>query len=395
MPYEVVIIGAGAAGLMCAIEAGKRHKKVLVIDKANKAGKKILISGGGRCNFTNLAIEPEAYLSHNPHFHKSALARYTQWDFIKLMNKHNLSWHEKTQGQLFCDQKSAAILQMLLNECIQVGVDFVFNVLVTSLEFDTKYNLKTNQGDYQANTLVIATGGASIPKIGATDFGLQVAKQFNINTTDFTPALVPLTFHVNDINRYFKGLSGLSLEVVVGCNGQSFRDFILITHKGISGPAILQISLFWHSSDKLSINLLPDIDATDWLIAQQQTRGKATLKTVLSVHFPKRLAQRLANTLLLTPLENTPLGQINKSELSLFGRALNNWQLYPNAAEGLRVAEVCLGGVDTNELSSKTMQVKKQPSLYFIGETVDVTGQLGGYNFQWAWSSGWVAGQMV
>lgn len=395
MSYEVVIIGAGAAGLMCAIEAGKRYQKVLVIDKANKAGRKILISGGGRCNFTNFVIEPEAYLSHNPHFHKSALARYTQWDFIKLMDKHNLSWHEKTQGQLFCDQKSVAILQMLLDECIQAGVDFVFNASITSLEFDTKYNLKTNQGDYQANTLVIATGGASIPKIGATDFGLQVAKQFNINTIDFTPALVPLTFHVDDINRYFKGLSGLSLEVVVECNEQSFRDFILITHKGISGPAILQISSFWHSSDKLSINLLPDINATDWLIAQQQTRGKTTLKTVLSVHFPKRLAQRLANTLLLTPLENTPLGQINKSELSLFGRALNNWQLYPNATEGLRVAEVCLGGVDTNELSSKTMQVKKQPSLYFIGETVDVTGQLGGYNFQWAWSSGWVAGQVV
>ncbi|BBB22957.1 conserved hypothetical protein [Abyssogena phaseoliformis symbiont OG214] len=380
---------------MCAIEAGKRHKKVLVIDKANKAGKKILISGGGRCNFTNLWIEPEAYLSNNPHFHKSALARYTQWDFIKLMDKHNLSWYEKTQGQLFCEQKSGAILQMLLDECAQVGVDFVFNASVTSLEFDTKYTLQTSQGGYQTNTLVVATGGASIPKMGATDFGLQVAKQFNINTIDFTPALVPLTFHINDINRYLKGLSGLSLEVVVECNGQSFRDFILITHKGISGPAILQISLFWCPGNKLSINLLPDINATDWLITQQQMRGKTTLKTVLSTHFPKRFAQRLANVLLPNSLENKPLSQINKSELSLFGHALNNWQLYPNATEGLRVAEVCLGGVDTNELSSKIMQVKKQPSLYFIGETVDVTGQLGGYNFQWAWSSGWVAGQVV
>ncbi|HIC39834.1 MAG TPA: NAD(P)/FAD-dependent oxidoreductase [Piscirickettsiaceae bacterium] len=393
MKADVIIIGAGAAGLICAIEASKRGRKVLVFEAAEKAGKKILISGGGRCNFTNLHIDPATYLSKNPHFCKSALARYTQWDFIALMEKHNLDWHEKTLGQLFCNDKAPAVLKMLLKECKNVGIKL--QAKVDSIQHKGQYMVSVDGQRYQSDALVIATGGPSIPKMGATDFGLQVARQFGIKTLSFRPALVPFTFHQNDIDRYFKDLSGLSVDALVSCNGQSFREGVLITHRGISGPAILQISSYWYKGDEISVDLLPDLDASDWLLQMQDDRGKTELKTILSKLFPKRLAVRLADTLTDQSLSNLSLGQIKQSDLKAFGATLNNWVLRPSGTEGMRTAEVCTGGVNTDELSSKTMEVKSQAGLYFIGETVDVTGWLGGYNFQWAWSSGWAAGQVV
>ena len=393
MKADVIIIGAGAAGLICAIEASKRGRKVLVFEAAEKAGKKILISGGGRCNFTNLHIDPATYLSKNPHFCKSALARYTQWDFIALMEKHNLDWHEKTLGQLFCNDKAPAVLKMLLKECKNVGIKLQSKV--DSIQYKGQYMVSVDGQRYQSDALVIATGGPSIPKMGATDFGLQVARQFGIKTLSFRPALVPFTFHQNDIDRYFKDLSGLSVDALVSCNGQSFREGVLITHRGISGPAILQISSYWYKGDEISVDLLPDLDASDWLLQMQDDRGKTELKTILSKLFPKRLAVRLADTLTDQSLSNLSLGQIKQSDLKAFGATLNNWVLRPSGTEGMRTAEVCTGGVNTDELSSKTMEVKSQAGLYFIGETVDVTGWLGGYNFQWAWSSGWAAGQVV
>ena len=391
--YDVIIIGAGAAGLMCAAEALKRNKSVLIIERANKAGKKILISGGGRCNFTNLNIEPRAYLSKNPHFCKSALSRYTQWDFISLLESFKLSWKEKKLGQLFCDQNAVAVLRVLLKECQKA--DIKLNVETNAIKEDQGYVLNTNNGDYKTKSLVIATGGPSIPKMGASDFGLKIAKQFGLKSASFKPALVPFTFHQHDINTYFKGLSGLSLDVVVSCNHINFREGLLITHRGLSGPVILQISSYWKKGDSIKINLLPDLDAGDYLLNMQQERGKALLKSILGDFFSKRLAQRLANTLSIKKLGDVTLGQIKQNDLKSFGYYLNNWILTPSGTEGMRTAEVCTGGVETNELSSKTMESNKQPGLYFIGETVDVTGWLGGYNFQWAWSSGWAAGQVV
>ncbi len=391
--YDVIIIGAGAAGLMCAAHSTQRGRTVLLIDKADKIGKKILISGGGRCNFTNLHIDPEAYISNNSHFCKSALSRYTQWDFIALLEKAGLHWTEKTLGQLFCNEKSKAILEMLLENC--QTADIQCNTQIKNITHQTQYTLITNQGDFQSDSLVIATGGASIPKMGATDFGLQIAKQFGHKSINFKPALVPLIFSQTDIEYYFKDLSGLSVDAVVACNNQSFRERILITHRGISGPAILQISSYWQKGDKITINLLPDLDASDWLLAMQNTHLKILLKTALSTYFSKRLATRLADTLTDKNLANTSINQIKKTDLSDLGKQLNHWTLAPSGTEGMRTAEVCVGGVDTRELSSKTMESNRQQGLYFIGETVDVTGWLGGYNFQWAWSSGWVAGQYV
>jgi predicted Rossmann fold flavoprotein len=391
--YDVVVIGAGAAGLMCASQASKRGRKVLLLDKAKKVGKKILISGGGRCNFTNLYIEADAYISHNPHFCKSALSRYTQWDFMDLLKSHQLEWTEKTLGQLFCKQKSNGVLEMLLAEC--KSVDIELNVDIDNIVFKQGYQINTNKLQYYTNSLVIATGGPSIPKMGATDFGLQIAKQFGHKSFAFKPALVPFTFLQNDINRYFKDLSGLSLDVNISCNGQNFREMMLITHRGISGPVVLQISSYWFKNDKISINLLPEINATKLLLIAQQNKGTTTLKNILNQYFSKRLALRLTQTLIATDLSLKTLGEIKQTDLQEFAHTLNNWTLTPSSTEGLRTAEVCTGGVDTNDLSSKTMESNKQTGLYFIGETVDVTGWLGGYNFQWAWSSGWATGQVV
>ena len=391
--YDVIIIGAGAAGLMCAAEAIKRNRSVLILEKANKAGKKILISGGGRCNFTNLNIEPHAFISKNPHFCKSALSRYTQWDIISMLESFNLTWNEKKLGQLFCDQKAGAVLSALHKNCSKAHIEL--NVETSSIKKNGKYVVQTNRGDYQTKSLVIATGGPSIPKMGATDFGISVAKQFGLKSVSFKPGLVPFTFQQKDIDIYFKNLSGLSLDAIVSYNGISFNENILITHRGLSGPAILQISSFWKKGDAIEINLLPNLDASEYLVTMQQQRGKSQLKTILSDFFSKRLAERFGDTLIVKKIANTTMGEIKKTDLQIFGYNLNHWQIKPSGTEGMRTAEVCTGGVDTNELSSKTMESNKHSGLYFIGETVDVTGWLGGYNFQWAWSSGWAAGQVV
>jgi predicted Rossmann fold flavoprotein len=390
--YDVIIIGAGAAGLMCAIEAGKRGRKTLVIDKSKKAGPKILISGGGRCNFTNLYVEPEAYLSENPHFVKSALSRYTQWDFIHLLDEHNITWHEKTLGQLFCDQKAGAIVDMLIDECRTQGVQILMQEDVEAIKkADLHYVLSTERENYLTAHLVIATGGPSIPRMGSTDFGYRIARQFGLRVIPPRPALVPMTFDPGSPDYPFQGLSGVSLEVITQCDNHQFREQMLITHKGLSGPAILQISSYWRKGMPLVINLLPDIDVARWLPEQQETRPRTELRTLLSEVIPRRLALRLCES----QLPDRPVIELGKKQIVEIAHQLNSMTLQPSGTEGYRTAEVTAGGVDTSELSSKTLESRKQPGLFFIGEVVDVTGWLGGYNFQWAWSSGWCAGQYV
>ncbi len=388
--FDVVIIGAGAAGMMCAIEAGKRGRSVLLLDKAKKAGKKILISGGGRCNFTNLYASPDNFLSANPHFCKSALARYTQWDFIALLEQHGLSWHEKTQGQLFCDQRAPAIVNMLLTLCKQADVTLQLDSTIGHIEKDNLFAITTNRGVFAAESLVIATGGPSIPRMGATAFSLDVARQFGLDTIAFRPALVPLLLSGDD-RQLFDGLAGVSLEVIVNCNGQSFREQLLITHKGLSGPAILQISSYWKPGDTIVINLLPTLDAASWAVTVHQNHPNQQLKTALSQLLPRKLAQRLSTAL----FPDQSIRQFSPGALQQVIETLQSLTVKPTASEGLRTAEVCLGGVDTRGLSSKTMAAREVAGLYFVGEAVDVTGQLGGFNFQWAWSSGWCAGQYV
>jgi len=394
--YDVIIIGAGAAGLMCAIEAGKRGRRVLVLEKANKPGKKILISGGGRCNFTNLYTEPDAYLSNNPHFCKSALSRYTQWDFIGLVEKHGLSWTEKTLGQLFCDQKAGAIVELLVTECREAGVQIELDCEVkdvsSAIEGDqTRFSVSTSSGAYQSEKLVIASGGPSIPKMGATDFGLKLAKQLGINTYNFVAGLVPFTFPEKELDSLFRELSGTAVDVILSVNDTSFKEAILFTHRGMSGPAALQISSYWELGDSISMNLFPEESAEDWLNAQLAEHPNAELKTLLSRAIPKRLAQKLCELY----ITNKAMKQYTPAELGSIAEQLSEWRLKPHGTEGMRTAEVALGGVDCDELSSKTMESKSVARLYFIGESVDVTGHLGGYNFQWAWASGWCAGQYV
>ena len=391
--FDVIIVGAGAAGLLCASEALKRNKSVLILEKANKAGKKILISGGGRCNFTNLNINPNAYISKNPHFCKSALKRFNQWNIIDLLESYNLSWKEKKLGQLFCDQKSSAVLCVLLKIC--KGAHFEFNVQNITIKKEQLFTIGTSQSEYQANSLVIASGGPSIPKMGASDFGLKVAKQFGLKFIPFKAGLVPFTFHQKDLDRYFKDLAGISLKVIATYKGISFKENLLITHKGLSGPVILQISSYWEKGQPIKINLLPYLKLDDYLIQMQQDQGNLILQNIIFELFPRRLAERFIEIFEIKELSNKALTEIQKQSLKTFGFQINNWVLTPIRTEGLRTAEVCIGGVSTEELSSKTMESKKEPGLYFIGETVDVTGWLGGYNFQWAWSSGWVAGQEV
>lgn len=391
--YDVIIVGAGAAGLMCAAQAGKRGRRVLLVDKAEKIGKKILISGGGRCNFTNLGVHAGAYLSHNPHFCKSALARYTPQHFLDLMRQHKLSWHEKTLGQLFCEQKAPAIVEMLWQECAQAEVELRLNTTIEDFaQVDGGFQLQTDAGEqWQAMSLVIATGGPSIPRMGATDSGLQIAKRFGLKSIPFVPALVPFTFTQDMLDGLLAGLAGVSTEVVVSCGQGSFREQMLFTHRGLSGPAMLQISSYWRKGMALEIDLLPGRDAYAWLQVMQQQRPKAELKTLLAEVLPQRLAQRLCEQV----IPNRPLGQYADKALQAIVQQLQAWELTPSGTEGMRTAEVSLGGVDTRELSSKTFEARKVPGLYFIGETVDVTGWLGGYNFQWAWASGWCAGQYV
>lgn len=390
--YDVVIIGAGAAGLHCAAQAAKRGRSVLVLDHAKQAGKKILISGGGRCNFTNMYAAPENYLSQNPHFCKSALSRYTQWDFISLVAEYGIAYHEKTLGQLFCDESAKDIVAMLLSECDKYGAKVQLRTDIIKVEHDQSYHLATSQGDVRAHNLVIACGGLSMPKLGATPFGYQLAEQFGHSITPVRAGLVPFTLH--DAQKdHFAELAGVSVPITAAANDGYFREAMLFTHRGISGPAILQISSYWQPGQPVSINLLPDTDAWDWLKQQQSQQPKAQLGTVLQHFFPKRVVKALADEH-KWPLEQR-LADTSNASFEAIAEALNQWQLKPNGTEGYRTAEVTLGGVNVNEVSSKTMESQKQPGLYFIGEVLDVTGWLGGYNFQWAWSSAYAAAQAV
>jgi predicted Rossmann fold flavoprotein len=390
---HVVVIGAGAAGLMCALTAAARGRRVLVLDHANKPGKKILMSGGGRCNFTNMYCEPANFLSENPHFCKSALARYSQWDFIALVGKHAVPYHEKKLGQLFCDNKASDILNMLLDECAQASVELCMETSVSSIEKqENGYRLHSSAGPIQCESLVIATGGLSIPTLGATGFGFQVAKQFGHNVLPPRAGLVPFTITDPQLKALCTELSGTSVEdCLVSCNEQSFRENILFTHRGLSGPAILQISSFWQPGDSISINLLPHIDLPEWLTEQQRERPNSELKTLLAELFTKKMANLLADNW----FTSKPMKQYTPGELKAIANQLEDWQLIPAGTEGYRTAEVTLGGVDTREVSSKTMESLKSPGLYFIGEVLDVTGHLGGFNFQWAWASGYAAAQFV
>jgi len=389
---DVVIVGGGAAGLMCAIRAGQRGKRVRVIEHANRVGRKILMSGGGRCNFTNTGTTPGHYLSANPHFCKSALARYTPWHFIALVDKHGIAWHEKELGQLFCDDSSKQIVAMLLNECAAAGVQVQTDCPVERVQHadNGTFQVHTHDGTIAAPALVVASGGLSIPRMGASGFGYELARQFGHSVLPTRAGLVPLTLSGTHQQR-FAELSGVALPVTVTCNSQSFSNFMLITHRGISGPAILQISSYWQPGDALSLDLLPGSDALQTLQTLQAERPAAELKTLLAELLPKRFAQRLCEQW----LHSKPIRQYNAPELARVAAQLQHFELTASGSEGYRTAEVTLGGVDTHELSSSTMQSRTVPGLYFVGEVVDVTGWLGGYNFQWAWASGHAAGEAV
>ena len=388
---DVVIIGASAAGLMCAIEAGKRGRKVVVLDHANKAGKKILMSGGGRCNFTNMDVSADNFISNNPHFCKSALSRYTQWDFIAMVCDYNIPYHERSHGQLFCDDSSKDILNMLLSECAHAGVEIRLNCTIENIHKpNDTYSINTSLGDYTADSVVIATGGLSIPKMGATGFGYNMAKRFGHTVQPTTAGLVPFTLQPDD-KAWLADLSGIAIECVVSNERTSFRENILLTHRGLSGPAILQISSYWQAGESVAINLLPDVDTEALLKTKQQEQPKTHLKTVLSELLPKRFISALLDENQI----NQPLQSISHEHFKAIAKQLHEWQIKPNSTEGYRTAEVTLGGVNCNELSSQTMESNYSAGLYFVGEVIDVTGWLGGYNFQWAWSSGWSAGQVV
>ena len=392
MKTDVLIIGAGAAGLMCAITAGQRGRRVLVVDHANRPGKKILMSGGGRCNFTNTGTTPANFLSANPHFAKSALARYTPWDFIALVEKHRIAYHEKELGQLFCDDSSKQIVRMLLDECTAAGVSIETSCAVQHVRKTPEgFGALTARGEVHAEALVIASGGLSIPGMGASGFGYELARQFGHAVLPTRAGLVPLTLSGKH-HQHYQELAGVALPRVEARVGkQAFRAGLLFTHRGLSGPAILQISSCWQPGDDLRIDLLPDCNAGDWLIEQRAARPLAELKTVLADALPKRLAQRLCEPW----LESRPMRQYRDAELAQVGAQLNDWPITASGTEGYRTAEVTLGGVDTDGLSSTTLQSKRVPGLYFIGEVVDVTGWLGGYNFQWAWASGRAAGEVA
>jgi len=389
---DVIIIGASASGLMCAIEAGKRDRTVVILDHSNKAGKKILMSGGGKCNFTNYDVSADNYISHNPHFCKSALSRYTQWDFIALVDKYKIPYHERDHGQLFCDNSSKDILNLLRQECDNVNVAIRLNTDIIKIDkkADNHFIIETKTTKYHCQSLIIASGGLSIPTMGASPFGYKIAEQFNLKLWPVTAGLVPFTLHTKDKDR-FATLSGIAIDSVVTVANQSFRENILFTHRGLSGPAILQISSYWFAGETIKINLLPDDSLFDSLKDAQHHSPQIKIKTFLNKLLPKRLIDTLiADEILNSTLQTNSHDQFNK-----IANSINCWELKPNGTEGYRTAEVTLGGVDCDTLSSKTMEAKQVPGLYFIGEVVDVTGWLGGYNFQWAWSSGWCAGQFV
>jgi predicted Rossmann fold flavoprotein len=384
--FDVIILGAGAAGLMCAIEAGRRRRRVAVLERAERIGKKILISGGGRCNFTNLHCRPENFISANPHFAKSALARYTPADFIALVEKHGIAYHEKTLGQLFCDGSAQQIVAMLEEECRRAGVQILTNVKVEQVRRESEFILSTAGEEFQASSLVVATGGLSIPKMGATSFGYDLARQFGLKLVETRPALVPFTLNKED-NGHFCDLAGVSAEVIASFGGEQFREKMLITHRGLSGPAILQISSYWKPGQPIALDLAPERELTAALREPQARRDLAAATAAFRTALPYRLADRW--------LDLHPPAGWNNHALDELERRAHHWQIIPEGTEGYAKAEVTAGGVDTNELSAKTMESKKVPGLYFIGEVVDVTGHLGGFNFQWAWASGYCAGQAV
>lgn len=396
---DVIIIGGGASGLMCAARAGQRGRRVLVLDSSNKVGKKILMSGGGRCNFTNLFVEPENYLSANPHFCISALTRYTQWDFIALVEKHRIAYHEREHGQLFCNDSAKDILAMLLAECertqqVTIQTHCVIEKIRAANDGQQRFYLDTNKGQFSSQSLVIATGGLSIPTMGASAFGYDVAKQFGHQVLPTRAGLVPFTL-TDNLKAVTERLSGLAVEVnMTAKEGICFRENLLFTHRGLSGPVALQTSNYWHLGDTITINLLPSLELMSWLKEQKQHHAKSLLRSQLTPLLSKNLV--LALQALHWPSDaETPLAEIPDSMLMNIAEHLQAWTIKPSGTEGYRTAEVTLGGVDTRELSSKTMESTKQQGLYFIGEVVDVTGWLGGFNFQWAWSSGVAAGQVV
>lgn len=381
--FDALILGGGAAGLMCAIEAGKRGRHVAVLEHADRLGKKILISGGGRCNFTNLRCQAENFLSSNPHFAKSALARYTPDDFIALVEKHRILYHEKTLGQLFCDGSAREILQMLEEECHAAGVSIFLSTTIEQVRRTTEFVVRSSDAEFHADALVVATGGLSIPKIGATSFGYDLARQFRLNVVAPWPGLVPLLLEADDRSRYCE-LAGVSADVVAACNGQQFREKMLITHRGLSGPAILQISSYWKKPRQIRIDLAPGRSVTEPFKNPKTPRTFATLQSELKKVLPHRFADSWLEAYAPTSWTNTAL--------AAFEQQVHEWAIAPSGTEGYEKAEVTAGGVDTDELSAKTMESRKVPGLFFVGEVVDVTGQLGGFNFQWAWASGAAAG---
>lgn len=389
---DVLIIGASASGLMCAIEAGKRGRKVIVLDHANKAGKKILMSGGGRCNFTNMDVTADNFISHNPHFCKSALSRYSQWDFIAMVNKHHIPYHERDLGKLFCDDSAKDILNMLLAECEKAKVKIQLKCEINNINKSQSdlFEITSSSGDYIATSLVVACGGLSIPKMCASPLGYKIAEQFEHHVWPTTAGLVPFTLQPDDKAKLEK-LSGISVDSAVSNERMQFNENILFTHRGLSGPAILQISSYWHPGENIIINLLPESDIAERIKSRQQRQPNIKLKTVLNEVLPKRVIVALFDQETL----DKPLQEFSNIRINDIAEQLHQWKIKPNGTEGYRTAEVTLGGVDCDELSSKTMESSKVPGLYFIGEIVDVTGWLGGYNFQWAWSSGWCAGQVV
>ncbi len=384
--FDAIILGAGAAGLMCAIEAGKRGRRVVVLERADRVGKKILISGGGRCNFTNIHCKPENFLSANPHFARSALARYAPADFISLVEKHGISYHEKTLGQLFCDGSAKEIVAMLLAECAEAGVEIFLNAQVQSVERGDGFEVLTQSAEFQAPALVVATGGLSIPKIGATSLGYEIAQQFAIGIEECRPALVPLVLDQSN-QQAWCDLTGLSAEVIASTGRQKFREKLLITHRGLSGPAILQISSYWRETEPITIDWAPEKSVAAELMAKSTGRDAASAKNTLRSHFSARLADRLIDLADQPRWTNAAVQQLENQ--------LHHWRFEPDGTEGYEKAEVTAGGVDTNELSAKTMEAKRVPGQYFIGEVVDVTGHLGGFNFQWAWASGAAAGRSL
>ncbi|WP_414471846.1 NAD(P)/FAD-dependent oxidoreductase [Microvirga sp. M2] len=389
--FDVVVVGAGAAGMMCAAEAGKRGRSVLILDHAAKPGEKIRISGGGRCNFTNLNAAPANYISQNPGFCISALRRYTQADFIALVERYGIAYHEKTLGQLFCDGSSRQIVDLLLAEMKQAGVVLRLQTSVTQVEKSPDgFRLTLSEGAVQCRSLVVATGGKSIPKMGATGFGYDLARQFGLNLVETRPALVPLTLEPTML-EWLTPLAGVSVDAVVGCGRTTFTEAMLFTHRGLSGPAILQISSYWREGEEIVVSMLPGVNLLEELRAARAQNGRQALQTALSAFLPKRLAQLIAEA----GKGPANLADCSDKYLRRIDEAVNRWRFKPAGSEGYRTAEVTLGGVDTRELDSRTMEAKSVPGLYLIGEVVDVTGWLGGYNFQWAWSSGWCAGQVA